>query len=307
MSEANRVSVKSIAETAYGTTPVATASVWQALRFTSENLSGKPRTQESNEINSNRQVSDLFIVGQDVEGSLDFEWSANTYDELMESAMAGTVAGGVYKVGTNRDSFSMEVGYEDFSPPHFLQFKGMRVGSWDMAFEFGQPVTGSFGFAGNFAGDSATSLVGVGSTTAATVTDVMNATSDVSNMKIDAVGTTICFQSINLSLNNNLRAKECIGTVSATGQEYGSCSITGSVNVYFDDITFYNNLINNTDISLSWDVSDGVTTYTFFLPKIKFASGSPDVTGKDTDVFLNMDFTALYDGTELSTLTVTKV
>jgi len=307
MSEANRVSVKYIPEATYGTTPTGTASVWQTLRFTSENLSGKPRTQESNEINSNRQISDLFVVGQDVDGTIDIEWSADTYDELMGHAMSGTPSGGVYKIGTNRDSQSFEVGFEDFSPVQFLQFKGMRISQWDMNFEFGQPATGSFAFAGNFAGDSTTSLVGAGSTTAATTTDVMNATSDVSNMQIDGAGTSICFQSINFSLNNNLRPKECIGSAAPSDQLYGSASITGSVNAYFEDISFYNKLINNTAISLSWDVSDGSTTYTFFLPKIKFSSGSPDATGKDTDVFLNMDFTALYDATEASTMTVTKV
>ncbi|PCI54163.1 MAG: hypothetical protein COB36_10755 [Alphaproteobacteria bacterium] len=307
MSEANRVSVKSIPEVAYGTTPVGTSSVWQALRFTSENFSGKPRTQESNEINSNRQISDLFVVGQDVDGALDFEWSADTYDRFMEMAMSDAPVGGVYKIGTDRYSESVEVGFEDFSPIQFLQFKGFRVSQWDMSFEFGQPVTGNFAFAGNFAGDSTTSLVGAGSTTASTVTDVMNATADVSNMQIDGAGSTICFQSLNFSLNNNLRAKECIGSAAPSDQLYGSATITGSVNAYFEDISFYNKLINNTALSLSWDVSDGTTTYTFFLPKIKFSSGSPDATGKDTDVFLNMDFTALYDATEASTMTVTKV
>ena len=89
MSESNRVEIKYVAESTYGTTPT-NSTAWQALRYLSNTLTGNPRTIVSNEISSTRQVTDLILVGQEIGGDINGEFSCNTYDDLIQAAMCGT-------------------------------------------------------------------------------------------------------------------------------------------------------------------------------------------------------------------------
>lgn len=306
MSEANRVSLKYIPEVTYGTTPT-DSSGWQALRYVSQSIAAAPQTVISNEIRSDRMVSDLVLVGNQVGGDMTMELSMTTYDELLEAAMMGTWTTDVLKAGIVERSFSVEAGFEDWSPAHYLQYKGMRVGGFNLSFPYGAIVTGGFQMVGKEALESATSLVGAGSTTAATTTDVVNGSSDVTAIQIDGGAPGVIIKTINLTLNNSMRPIEGIGSVGPSDQSAGRSLITGSLECYFDNITMYQALLNNTDIALNWTVGDGSNTQTYLLPKIKFNSGVPAVTGVDTDVMLPLEFTALYDSVEGTNLKITRV
>jgi len=305
MSDANRVSLKYVPETVYGTTPTDSAN-WQALRFTSSSMAAAPQTVISNELRSDRMVQDLIKVGEAVSGEIGIEHSMDTFDELMEAALLGAWSLDVLKVGQTERSFTVEVGYEDWSPAQYLQFKGMRVGTMNLAFPYGAIVTGSFGFAGKEALSSTTSLVGAGSVTAATTTDVVQGSSDVSSILLDGGAPGAIIKSVNLSLDNTMRPVEGIGQAGPSDQAYGRAMITGSMEMYFDSIAMYDKLIANTTASLQWTVGDGTSTQTFLLPKIKFNDGQPDVSGVDTDVMITLNFTALYDSVEDTSLKITR-
>jgi hypothetical protein len=296
MSEANRVSIKSIAESTYGTTPG--SGTWQDMRYTSVNLAGSPNTQTSNEIRSDRQYQDLLVVGESVGGDVGVELSADTYDEWLEAALCGSWTTDVLKIGTTERSFSLEMGFEDWTVAQYLQFKGMRVGGVNLNFPWGDKVTGGFSFSGKQRLESTTSLVGAGSTTAKTSTDILNGSSDISGLKIDGSSTSIIMKAISLSVNNNLRPIEGIGSAGPQNQSYGSSLVTGSIQCYFDEISLYQKLINNTSASLEWTVSDGTNSHTYYIPVLKFNDGNPSVEGLDTDVMQTLNFTALYDATD---------
>jgi len=306
MSESNRVEIKYVAESTYGTTPT-NSTAWQALRFTSHSLSGSPSTVVSKEIRSDRQVSDLILVSQQVGGEIQGEFSCLTYDDLIQAAMGGTwTTAGVLKAGTTERHFTLEVGYTDWTAPQYLQYKGMRVGSMGLNFAYGSVATCSFGFAGKTHLSSATSLLGSGSVAAATTTDVLNGSSDISGVEIDGSAPTSIVKAISLNLNNNLRPLEGVGATGPQDQAYGRSMVTGSIEMYFDDNAAYAKLLANTTASLEWVVGDGTNSYTFLLPKIKFNQGAPTVSGVDTDVMLRLDFTALYDSGEATQLKITQ-
>jgi len=228
------------------------------------------------------------------------------FDDLLESAMYDSWTANVLDVGTTESSFSLEVGYDDWSPAQYLQYKGVRVSGFSLNFAYGAVVTGSFEFAGKEALASTTSLVGTGSIGAATVTEVVNGSGDVSSITIDGGAPGVVVKSISLTLDNGLRPIEGIGSIGPSDQAAGSAAITGSIEVYFDSITMYNKLINNTAAAIQWTVGDGVDTHTFLLPKVKFNDGNPAVTGKDTDVMLMLNFTALFDSVTGTSLRITR-
>lgn len=305
MSESNRVELKYVAEVTYGTTPT-NSTAWQAMRYASHTLGGRPNTTVSNEINATRQVADLIQVGQEVGGEIACEFSCNTYDDLLQAAMCGTWTTDVLKVGTTDRSFSLEAKYADWTTPHYLQYKGMKVGSASFKFAYGSVATVSFGFAGKTHLSTTTSLLGTGSIVAATTTDVLNGSSDISGVEIDGSAPTSIVKSITVNISNNLRAIEGVGAVGPQDQAYGRASITGTIEMYFDDAAAYTKLLANTSATFEFTVGDGSNSYTFYFPKIKFNSGSPEASGIDTDVMQRLEFTALYDATDTA-LKITRV
>ena len=84
MSDSNRVAVRFVEESTLGTTPASPA--FFDLRYTgAPSLAFAPETVTSEEIRSDRQVTDLILVGGSTEGELNFEKSFGAKDRIYES------------------------------------------------------------------------------------------------------------------------------------------------------------------------------------------------------------------------------
>jgi hypothetical protein len=129
--DANRVGVKYIKESTRGTTPASPAL--QAARYTGAPGFGfNPRTVESNEINSDAQVSDVIKVAEDAGGAINFELSYGTYDDWIESAMRSawvnkpvilnvTVDTEISDVLASSDTFTVASGGDSFVTGHLVR------------------------------------------------------------------------------------------------------------------------------------------------------------------------------------------
>lgn len=301
MSETNRVILRYIDEVTYGITP--TDGVWQKVRFNSDDLTAQPQTTQSEEIRDDRMISDLILTSMTVGGGYQSELSYGSFDDFMEMAMGGTWATDVLKAGTVKRSVSIEKEYADIAK--FILFKGMRVGTMAINAQFGQIATIGFGFAGNGSTSGGTSTVGLGSTTAVNTNDVMSG-ADVANILVDGSAATVDMRNIGINLDNNLRPIEALGSVAPSNQAYGSSNITGTIEAYFEDLAFYDALINSTAKSIQWEISDGTNTYTLLIPKLKFNDGAPPTPGKDQDVLQSLGFTALFDSATGTNLQITR-
>jgi hypothetical protein len=312
MSSSNLVSVKYVPEVTYDTVP-ANSPDWKYTRFTGESLSATADTTTSSEIRRDRSISDMPLVSITTGGFLDIEFSADTFDDFIEAALASTwqaatpaIGSQQLKLGTAESSFSVEKHFEDINK--FVLYSGMRVGTFNLSMAYGSILTGSIGFAGASASTPATSAVGTGSVASATTTEVLNSTSDFGTIEIGGVATTICLSSMDISIDNSLRAIGCIGSATAKDQKLGTANITGTIEIYLDASSFayYEAALNNTSTSLKYTVTDGINTYEFFLPKIKLSSDSPQASSLDTDTMVSLSYTALYDPTEQSSIVITK-
>lgn len=99
----NRVALRYILETVFGTTP-GTGNP-NNLRMTGESLAYAIQTDSSKEIRSDRQVTDLVQVGASSSGGVNFELSYKEFDALFEAAFMDTWD--VY--GTNGVSAAMAI------------------------------------------------------------------------------------------------------------------------------------------------------------------------------------------------------
>ncbi len=101
MSDTNRVGVR-IARNASKTAPIlATTLDLLALRYTgAPGLAFAPTTIVSEEIRSDRQISDLILVGGEAGGDTNFELSFAAFDLLIESALMSFYGATAFQLGT---------------------------------------------------------------------------------------------------------------------------------------------------------------------------------------------------------------
>lgn len=82
--DTSRGALRFVEETTAGETP---ASALTELRITGEGLTPNYTNETSNEIRSDRQITDSILVGYDVSGNVDGELSYEAFDSFMEGAL----------------------------------------------------------------------------------------------------------------------------------------------------------------------------------------------------------------------------
>lgn len=105
MADASRVQLLIATETNFAESPVSTAM--NKLRLTKESLKHRNETAVSEEIRSDRSRSDLILVGTGTEGNVEGEFSALSFDMLIEAALCGiwsTTSDGNFSDGVGNGS-----------------------------------------------------------------------------------------------------------------------------------------------------------------------------------------------------------
>lgn len=219
--------------------------------------------------------------------------SANLVNEAAGPSV--TVKGQSIRNGVTRKSFTIERSFTDLSNV-FISNKGMVVNSMNLAASVGSVVTGSFDFTGMNTIPAATS-VGTGFT-AATSNPVFDPVDSFGTIYVDGVAFTSCVRSLDLTTANNNRSTQCLGQLFPTDINMGTLGVTGNMSLYFNSYAMYEKFINGTSISLSYSFSDSSGNYLVVdCPKCIFQTGAISGVSKNSDIMLDLSFTAVNDAT----------
>lgn len=210
---------------------------------------------------------------------------------------AVTISASRISNGTLLNSYTIERALMDATPAQFFSYRGMCASKMDLKFATGSVVGGTFGFMGKDAIRQDTTSTLPGSPIASKSFDVMNAVSGVGNvMEGGALLSGTFIKSVDLSIDNSLRAQTAIGTLGAVGVGTGTLQVSGTMEVYLADGTMYDKFLNNTASSLSLRATDGAGNgYVITLPKIKYGDAKVNAGAIDQDVMLSMPFNAIMD------------
>lgn len=193
--------------------------------------------------------------------------------------------------------FTIEEEYNDIT--QFIAYRGMTPSKMSLKFASKNIVTGMFDFIGKDAiGATSTQIPGAAALSSLTY-DVMNAVSGVGNILENGSALTGTFiKSVSLEIENGLRGQDAIGVLGNAGIGSGTLKISGTLEIYFADRTFFDKAVNNTASSLSLRCVDGAGNgYQFTIPKLKYKDSKFDATGLDQDVMMSMPFQGLMDPT----------
>jgi hypothetical protein len=214
-----------------------------------------------------------------------------------------TVTGSVIRNGITEKSFGFEkkIAVNTTTATNvFFQYMGMIVNQMSLSAKSDAVLTGSFDFMGASASVSDTTIIPATSLTAATVTQVLNATSNVGGVfegKPTFTAIEGCLiQGIDINLNNNLRQIKGIGRKEACDVGVGECSVSGSLTAYFFSKAMYQKYLEGTETAIAFRVSDANHNgYIFTLPRLKIETDKTNIGGSNQDIMENMTYRALYD------------
>ena len=193
-------------------------------------------------------------------------------------------------------SFTVETGFTDVAK--YFRMRGMRAGTFSLNVASGEIVTGSIAFMGKDTTNASTEVLTGGSygERASTNTEVYNATANVGSVTKDGVALTLAIKSIEINGEANLREQRAVGEKFPAGIGYGRFNLSGTIEAYFEDFTFYDAFIGHDTISLGFSMEDvDHYKYYFTIPAIKITSDPIAPGGIDQDVMESMEWEAQRD------------
>lgn len=193
--------------------------------------------------------------------------------------------------------FTLEYAMTDIT--QFLPFQGMRVNSIDLNVQVGSIITGSMAFIGQGHTGMVAATTLPGSPVASQTLDVMNAVADVGVLMENGASLLTAgsfIKSVKLNISNNMRAQKAVAVFGNAGVGLGELAITGTLEMFVSDATYYNRWFNGTNTSLTFGFADSAGNgYLVELDKVQFKDGGLNPGDQSSDVMLSLPFQAFYN------------
>jgi hypothetical protein len=294
-----------VAESTYGTTPG--TPTLTPIRHNSTNLGLSKDTLSSEELRSDRMITDFRHGPYQIGGDVAFELSYGSFDDLLEATLGGTWATASnsgwdeVKGGTTRRSFTVRRYFSDLdSGNKYHVFTGVEMNSMQMTMTPGAIVTGTLGTIGQNLVTQASEISGA-SVSASPTAEAMTAIEGQILEGGSAIGVAT---EISLDIQNGMEARHVIGSKQTLEPSIGRSNVSGSMTAYFEDGSLLNKFINETNSSIDVFLEDtSGNQIRIYLPNVVYTSGQPDVEGEGP-ISLSMSFQAVYDSTEDSNIVI---
>lgn len=302
MADGSRHVLAYVAEATYGTTPGTPSMIEQ--RHTACDLKLDKDQFLSRELSSLRQVKDVRHGAKRVSGGFNFEYSHNAVDDWLEALLGGTWAANVLKVGNTRRSFTVERQFTDLTAASpgtvFQRFTGTEVNSLELSVRPNDILRGKFGMVGQTMATATAALDA--SLTAAPANPVMDSlTGSIS----EGGGSIATVTGVDLRITNNLIPRYVVGSATTIRPGIGMLEVTGRLTAFFEDTTLLAKWITETNSTLQVVHSDGTKTLTIDLARLNYTMGeTPTPDSGPTPI--NLDFRAVYDPSDATTIKITR-
>lgn len=203
-------------------------------------------------------------------------------------------------IGTTRNFYSIEKKFTDLTTKG-INYRGSMISGFNIEAAYGAIITGAFNVmsTGYETADSAGELM----TNSRTVKspeakNPFNGSIDMPFLTSSATGTLadvdFCIQSLNLSLNNNLQAQNCIGRIAPKDLTEGEATIEVGLNAYLSNDTWpiLEKKLSQDPFAMGFLLSNVDGWYGFYLPAIQVSFDDPSSGGANQIISLDMSGTA---------------
>jgi hypothetical protein len=199
------------------------------------------------------------------------------------------------KNGTTPNSVTIEEAFLGQSSPTYIVHTGMQANTYGLTIANRRIIAEAVNWSGMGGSESTTPLDA--SPDAATTGRVISGNANVG--RISEAGSPLASPNwaneVTININNNLRPIEAVDSISPQGINDGECTVTGRLTTYFGNDTLLAKLYAATASSIISRVQRDSQALVFQIPRGIFRAGEPQVSAKNTDVFLPLDYSASYD------------
>lgn len=299
----SRSRVAYISEAAFGTTPATPTFI--EMRRTNGNLGTKKSTVKSEQVTLDRNVRAEYQTAQDVTGSYDFEFSADSLDNLLAGALRASWATNVLVNGAAEPSFTFEETIDVTGSNVYQRYTGCMIDSLSLNIAARRAVTGSVNIVG-VQQTLATTII-TGATYTAAPTTAIETADKVAALAIAGINPVPKIKSLSLNIANNLRARDKVGSLYADSFGAGTCDVTGTIEAYFESNALLQSVLDHGGGAISFTLGQVANKkYTFSLPAVTFLDGSRKIGGNNDDVMMSIPFRAVYDATTAGSIKITR-
>lgn len=202
----------------------------------------------------------------------------------------------ILKIGSTRRSFAVLERHTDRALDYI--YRGCEVGAMAFAFPLGDKVTVNFTLMGR---QAEAYVVPGGATFTAKNTNEMMVTTEGF---LKEAGVTIAYATeVNINLDNGMEAQFALFSRAAYCISNGTAVVDGDLSFYLKDATMYGKYLGETLTSLILQATDGVNTYTFYLPKLRYVTGSKETNGPGA-IIPQLNFSAGFDSVMNTTFAI---
>ena len=208
------------------------------------------------------------------------------------------------KNGKSRKGFTLEkqfssLGDTDSGGKAFHLYTGAIANTLTMEFRAGATVGATVGLTAlAHEASAATKFTGTAKTAK---TGKLYSPADTGQVGIFTGGTTHLgskpiITAVTVSITNNIREGEELGSLDVGDLIAGSFSAEGTVEMYFRDSDLYDRFLNRQDQEMAWVVhepNDKYKGYGFYMPRVRMRNARIQAGGNDSDLIAQFDYRAL--------------
>lgn len=221
--------------------------------------------------------------------------SASTPATIAAAVPTVSVATSRLTHGITQKSFTFERQATDIS--QYFAYRGLTLGGFDLSVSSGALSKLNFTFIGKDAVPSASTTL-PGTIAASEAFEIHSGVAgSACRLWINGVYQPSVFvKTASVKYDNALRSQEAIATLGAVSVGSGTINCTGSMEIYLADSTLFSAFVANTPISLAISSLDADGNgYVINLPHANLTKVATTAGGKDADMMLAVDYTALRD------------
>jgi len=197
--------------------------------------------------------------------------------------------------GQTKQPYTIERLFTEMVVPTYMRQEGLEVAGFNLAFGAQSIITGDVSFIGRTDSQAIAAIAG------ATYLDasndpILNTVDSIGDVYEDGDAATTDVMSMTLALDNGSRGQTAIGTSGYVGVAHDACAVSGDLEVYFEDLVYYNNFKNQSKINLQYILTDtDGNSLAITMPKVKYTETAVNAEGAGTDLLAKGSFNANYD------------
>lgn len=290
MSSGSQIVSYIVPETTPGETPE--TPEWDTLRLTGNSMSPQVGTEQSNEIRADRMSGGNIVTTLDYAGDLSAEFSAASFDQLLEAAFYGNwesdtpaVGSDTLEIGSTRHTFTLVKGYRDIDV--WTTFKGVHVNTLNIEVPEEGIITCTFGCMALDYEDGTTNPTTGDTVNPSTSTVVMGSATAVGDIEFDdnPLAAGACISAMSLTIDNTMQTQRCLGKAGPGALIATQANVTGSITVAWSQASFqlWGKTFSRESVKVTFPLQDSAgNVYLFELPQIEVDGELPD--GGNTDI-----------------------